>query len=185
MGEKEPKEGYSIKTVIANLESTNNITDEDRYIAGSLRELYQSDSYRSAVPPGTPSEQGLIKGLRIIRNTGEMGNLLSFVVSLESLEKKDSRLMNTIRRETKKLPIKDNQRIDPMLEHLALNTLKKTGLNTVGSMAIIEGSTSGKQIVEVRYPIVFMNVDPSVPPSRKETAALALAMYFLKRVTLK
>lgn len=180
MGERESR-GSNLKTIISNLESTNILADTNT--AQSLKELYQSGAYRSAVSDA-PGEQGWIKALRIVRRGEGIGELLSIVLYAKGLEEKKSPVLNTIREETKKL-LKTSRRMTPELESLALKLLKERQLNTVAAMVIIEGFTSGRHIFEVRYPEVFMNLDPSIPPSQRDTVGLTLAMYFLRRAPLK
>lgn len=181
MREKEPREGFSVNTLLANIESKNNITDTDRYIAESLRELYSSNAYLAAIPRDCPKEQFLIKAVRIVRRMESDNELVSIVFGGDNFERKRSQLINTILEESKRLPV-TNRRMPRAQERLALNRLKETGFSTVASMAIIEGTTSGKQTIEVRYPKVFMNIDSSVPPPQ---SGLAIAVYFLKRVPIK
>lgn len=181
MKEKKPREGLSVNTLLANLESRNNNTDTDRYIAESLRELYLSNAYLAAIPPDSPKEQFLTKAVRVLRRMESGNELVSMVFGGDNFEKERSQLTKTISEETERLAA-TNRRKPRGQELLALNRLKEEGLSTVASMAIIEGITTGRQTLEVRYPKVFMGIDSSVPQSQ---SGLALALYFLKRVPIK
>lgn len=177
MKEKEPS---SVRKVISNLESSKNIID--RYGAESLRELSLSGAYLSALPHNTSNEPGLTKILRVVRRTEVNNKQLSIILS-QSSGKEYSQLISTLLKVTKKLPV--FRRLLKEEEFLALNTLRQGGFNTIASMAIIEDSISGGHTVEMRFPRVFTNLDPNIPPSQRNTFGLAVAVYFLKKVPFR
>lgn len=182
MRESEPEREINVDALFAKLESGRD--PEDRYLAESLKEMFLSKAYLWTILPDTADKHGLMKAIRIVRIGDHIGELLSKVAGDERFSKRErSRIIKTFRSETNRLPV-ENLRIPMKQEQLALKTLKGAGLCTVASM-VIGDTITGQKMIGVCYPKVFMNLDPSIPPSKRETFGLAIAMYFLKRVPVK
>jgi len=177
MKEQGPR-GFDVEMVISRLEASANPTHN--HIAESLEELRTRGAYNIC---RTSDEPGPVQAARIIIKQPD-STLVSVVsdFSGEDLErKKYKQLVNTIRKENKELPSISIWLANEE-ESLALNILEEAQLKTVAAMIILKGRMTGYQIVQVCYPRVFMNLDPSIPPSRKEELGLAVAVHFLKKV---
>jgi len=171
---------FDIGNAISNLEASPNPTHIQ--IVESLKELITSGAYNIC---RTSDEPGPVQVARIIIKQPD-STLVSVVsdFSGEDLErKKYKQLVNTIRKENKELPSISIWLANEE-ESLALNILEEAQLKTVAAMIILKGRMTGYQIVQVCYPRVFMNLDHSIPPSRKEELGLAVAVHFLKKVTV-
>jgi hypothetical protein len=174
MQEQEP-EYIGNQELIHALETSGDLSK--KHIAESLKELSLPDAFRCR---STSKELGVVQAMRIIRKEETSTDLSFYIFSTKNMAGKKSQLLNNIRDETRKI-LPRTVRMTKDLENLVLNTLAERQLKTVAAMAILRGSVTDERIVKVFYPKVFMNVEPSIPPSQKDNAAFAIAAYFLKK----
>lgn len=177
MPEQEPN--FGTQKLIYALEASGD--PSKRHIAESLKELYLPDAFTCR---STSKESGVLQAVRVIRKEETSSDLLSYIFYAKNTVEKKSQVLNTIREETRKIPLRAG-RMTKDLESRVLNTLAERQLKTVAVMAIFRGSITGEQIVQIFYPKVFMNVEPSISPSQKEKAAFAISAYFLKKGHIK
>lgn len=154
-------------------------------MAESLREVLNSNAYECISVPDNPDDiEGSLQALRIITIGKRTGTLLSISYCFPEFADKKRQLLSAIRRKSKQIsPILDN--VSREQERLFLNTLNEAGLSTVAHMTLSEGKKTGKPMFKVCFPKVFMNVDPSFPPSSRETLGIAVAAHFLKKIPIK
>ena len=182
MKEKQGNAHNGLEAVSTGLEP-----DEIRklqYMKASLEEIL-SDAYMRISSSDSTEETNLtMKALRIIRIHEGHNRLLTIGYCSPEFADKRSQLIKAMRKETDGPPLK-SRRIPKEQEQLALNTLKETGLRTVACTMLWEGEIAGKPLFTLHLPKVFMNVDPSFPPSRKGDLAIAIARHFLTKVPFK
>lgn len=169
----------NLKAQISEFESSEN--PQARFMAELLREI-RSDSYKIVLIKGADefSECGRMKALRIVAE--QDGVIKNFALYDGSLGKESKRQMSkAIREETKK--IDGDIDGDPInLENLAIKTLRHVSLQTIAAISINENIKTREDVVQIRFPTVFMNLNPNIPPSQRDYFGLAVAAYFLKRV---
>lgn len=149
----------------------------------SLRELFDSDDYRAWVFKGASNlaELGEVKALRLV---GKQVGFFSALLYFEGFgDGRAQRAINsTIRKETKAL------RVHPMIakfERLGIDVLRRRELQTLGALVIEKNIATQKDIIEIIFPKVFMNLDPNLPPSQREYFGAAVATHFLKKIPFK
>jgi len=154
----------------------------DKYLGKSLRELFFSDAYRLAILSGTsdPSELMVFQAIRIV---GKRNNRLESLTLSMSPNKNTRRgQLDTMLEATRKIPLNSSGvTAFSAFQGAALDTLKNANLQTIAAMQVSRSVTSRKEIVQVNYPRVFMNLMP-VPEPLRQNLGLNIATYFLKTV---
>lgn len=154
----------------------------DKYLGKSLRELFFSGAYRLAILSGTsdPSERMIFEAVRIV---GKRNNRLqSLTFSMSPNKNTTRRQLDTMLEATRKIPVNSSGLTAfSAFQDDALDALENANLQTIAAMQISRSVTSRKEIVQVNYPRVFMNLMP-VPEPFRQDLGLGIATYFLKTV---
>lgn len=182
---REREEGFGqIQGLIKHLESGERPVDQ--YIARSMRELYMSGSYRTAILKGADDHSRGKEKVELIRIVGmREGRLDSFCLSENQINRDEERQkLDILLEETRSLPI-DTKSMAAFgeLSDTALNSLRRTQLQSVAGMTLSKSLATGNQIVQVIYPRTFRELlSPFITEPFKDDLALGVAAYFLKTV---
>lgn len=152
------------------------------HIAESLEELYLPDTFMCR---STSEESGIIQALRIIRKDNASNDLLSYTFYVNDTVGLKTQLIKTMRKKTREIPGNDRKVMTRDFESRVLKILAERQIKTVAGMMLLSGSMTRELIVQIIYPKVFMNVEPSIPPSQRDKSATAIASYFLKKGPIK
>lgn len=154
----------------------------NKYSGKSLRELFFSGAYRLAILSGNsdPSELMVFQAIRIVGKRNH--RLESLTLSMSPNKNTRTRQLDTMLEATRKIPVNSSGfTAFSVFQDAALNALENANPQTIAAMQVSRSVTSRKEIVQVNYPRVFMNLMP-VPESFRQDLGLGIATYFLKTV---
>jgi len=174
MTERENQFG-DVSTIIEKMKTGERPVDN--FLAHCMEEIYLSGHYRTGFLYGAFDEKRILDCIRIVAIRDN--ELTSFVLSTANKKQKRRKQRDQLLRENDKLPI--NPQDFKSLSQEALRVLTEASLTTVAAMPISTSLASGKRIVEVCYPRVFMSVIP-VQQDYQSDLGFGVSAYFLRTV---
>lgn len=165
------------------LEKFSSDSESDRFISNSLKELYISGKYGTAILEGTtnPDEDRVIRAVRMVGKTDKI--LTSAIIKVTDKYTTEE-IFEKMRQAINFMPFDFTDFI--YTEPEAMYALDQEGLSTVAGVILSDSYRTGKNITEIAYPKPWMKLSLAglfpVLPGRERERALLQSIYFLRKI---